>query len=125
MKNQKPVEESCFTIVTMLAFLFLSVSNLKVSGVSFPTVSTTLFNIAWIAPSGFETFVDYYRVQFRQNINDLGQTTTPITSTSTTISPVTPGVRYYINVYSVNTRTDSSSIRSTAVSTEQSASKFD
>jgi len=107
----------------MLDILFLSVSNLQVSGVTFPTVNTTMLKVSWTAPNAFKSFIDYYGVEWKEDVNNVGLTIPQIANTFTTISPLTPGMRYFIYVKSVNTRTDSSN-RVTEVSTEQSTSKL-
>lgn len=104
-------------------FIFsLSVAELKVTNIMFANVSTNSFIVSWTPPTGKESFINSYTVDW-YGTGDAGDVHYISPSASPTLIPgLTAGRAYTVRVYSINTQTDFST-RTTSVLKEQSASK--
>ena len=82
-------------------------------------IATDGFRVEWTAPSGYERYISGYTVSGFGFSEDTGNATFAV------ITGRTPGQKYTVTVTSKNEVTQSNSVRSTAVSKEQSTSKSD
>ena len=94
------------------------------TGVTFTSVVGTSMGVSWTPPQGKIGYIDYYKVEWQQNFNTSakGELSNSLTSTSTMITGLTPGVSYRVFVKSVNTRTEQGQVRFTSVNKDQATS---
>jgi len=95
-----------------------------VTGVTFTSIAGTSMVVSWSPPQGKIGYIDYYRVDWQQNNDNSAMVELPnnLTSPSTMITGLTPGVSYRLFVKSVNTRTELGQVRFTSVNKDQATS---
>jgi len=104
-------------------YFFLSVSQLQVTGVTFTNIVGDSMIVSWTPPQGKDGFINYYKVDWQRNDNSAKvEIPNNLTSASTTIMGLTPGVSYRVFVKSVNTWTEQGQVRFTSVNKDQATS---
>jgi len=94
-----------------------------VTGVTFTSVVGTSMHVSWTPPEGKIGYIDYYKVDWQRNDNSAKvELPNNLTSPSTMITGLTPGVSYRVFVKSVNTWTEQGQVRFTSVNKDQATS---
>ena len=100
--------------------MFISVTELKVTSILFPSIGTINFIVNWTPPDGKGNFIHEYRIEWgADNVMYLSGT-----ERSATLSTgIVPGTKYTVSVTSINTQTEDGANRTATVTQEQSASE--
>jgi len=101
----------------MLPMCMFSVSDLQVVSVGFSSILSTSLVVSWTPPQTTAEFINYYKVSWQANNDNRTNLELPdnLTSTTTPITGLTPGVSYRVFVKSVDTDTEHAHVRFTSV----------
>lgn len=97
------------------------VTELKVTGITFSQVMTTQLTVSWTPPVGKTSYINKYVVEWKFSDNTGSDSKDVSTNTATTLSGLTPGKTYIVNIISLNDDTEPGVLRTTSSSNQHAA----